>query len=319
MQNLEDNNKHDNQVSTTTKNSNSDYQTTHLNLAYQMHLQGSPQSSFLYSVPAQTRPVEVTVWVISDAVCPWCFVAKRKLEKAMTLFPNAVFTIEWVPFFLAEPDSLAIFSNPLESPTSSSQSTPTTSPTISPSPTPSSSSLSTPSSSPSSSFGQLPETVSERLRLKYGDERGRQMILALQKAGEAVGITWSDHRIPVNTVLSHGLVKFAGHFHKQNEVMDTIFSNYFEKALDISNVEVLVKIAKEVNLDENEARLYLSNPELPSIIRLEAEEARHRYKVCGVPTFMISRGDKKSYKLRFSGAQPVEVFAAAFKRILELQ
>jgi len=315
MQNLEDTKQRDNQFQVATQ-INSDNQA---NLMY--YMPGTPQSSSMYSMQCQSqlRPVEVTVWVISDAVCPWCFVAKRKLEKAMTLFPNVVFTIEWVPFFLAEPDSLAIFSNPLESPTSSSQSTPTTSPTISPSPTPSSSSLSTPSSSPSSSFGQLPETVSERLRLKYGDERGRQMILALQKAGEAVGITWSDHRIPVNTVLSHGLVKFAGHFHKQNEVMDTIFSNYFEKALDISNVEVLVKIAKEVNLDENEARLYLSNPELPSIIRLEAEEARHRYKVCGVPTFMISRGDKKSYKLRFSGAQPVEVFAAAFKRILELQ
>lgn len=54
----------------------------------------------------------------------------------------------------------------------------------------------------------------------------------------------------MNTVLSHGLVKFAQRYHKQNEAMDAVFSQYFEHAQDISSVEVLVKIAKDLQLDE---------------------------------------------------------------------
>jgi len=218
-----------------------------------------------------TKQIEVNILIISDAVCPWCFVAKRKLEVAMKFYPNMKFCVEWAPFFLVQHENELVA-----------------------------------------------ETVCSRLCLKYGEERGIQMLQALLKAGETVGITWNDRRFAVNTTLSHAFVKFAKTHNLQNEVMDAVFRAYFENCVDISNVDVLVALGRQLGLDELETRQYLENPETTAEVLREAEEVRLRYKVSGVPAFIISRFDKKGYKLRFSGAQPVEVFAAAFKRILEL-
>ncbi|MBN8957577.1 MAG: DsbA family oxidoreductase [Rhizobiales bacterium] len=45
------------------------------------------------------RP-HVTVDVVSDVVCPWCFIGKRRLEKAIALRPDLDVTVRWNPFFL---------------------------------------------------------------------------------------------------------------------------------------------------------------------------------------------------------------------------
>ena len=38
--------------------------------------------------------------IISDTVCPWCFVGKRRLEKALAAYPEINPTITWHPFQL---------------------------------------------------------------------------------------------------------------------------------------------------------------------------------------------------------------------------
>lgn len=38
--------------------------------------------------------------IVSDVVCPWCFIGKRRLEKAMALRPDYKFEIMWRPFQL---------------------------------------------------------------------------------------------------------------------------------------------------------------------------------------------------------------------------
>lgn len=39
--------------------------------------------------------------VVSDVICPWCYVGKRRLEKAITLLgPNAQVKVTWKPFQL---------------------------------------------------------------------------------------------------------------------------------------------------------------------------------------------------------------------------
>jgi predicted DsbA family dithiol-disulfide isomerase len=38
--------------------------------------------------------------VISDTVCPWCFIGKRRLGRAMLLRPHIAFTVKWRPFQL---------------------------------------------------------------------------------------------------------------------------------------------------------------------------------------------------------------------------
>jgi predicted DsbA family dithiol-disulfide isomerase len=43
--------------------------------------------------------MNITVEVISDVICPWCFIGKRRLEKAIAAFDVPV-QVRWLPFQL---------------------------------------------------------------------------------------------------------------------------------------------------------------------------------------------------------------------------
>ena len=45
-------------------------------------------------------PNELTIDVVSDVVCPWCFIGKRRLEKAIALKAEIAVTVRYRPFFL---------------------------------------------------------------------------------------------------------------------------------------------------------------------------------------------------------------------------
>ncbi|HEU0215465.1 MAG TPA: DsbA family protein, partial [Stellaceae bacterium] len=42
----------------------------------------------------------VTIDVVSDVVCPWCFIGKRRLEKALALQPDIPVEVRFHPYFL---------------------------------------------------------------------------------------------------------------------------------------------------------------------------------------------------------------------------
>ena len=42
----------------------------------------------------------VRVDVVSDVVCPWCYVGKRRLEHAIALVPDIAVDVNWRPYFL---------------------------------------------------------------------------------------------------------------------------------------------------------------------------------------------------------------------------
>ena len=47
------------------------------------------------------RPMAFELDVVSDVICPWCFVGKRRLEKAIALLgPKAQIKVTWRPFQL---------------------------------------------------------------------------------------------------------------------------------------------------------------------------------------------------------------------------
>jgi predicted DsbA family dithiol-disulfide isomerase len=48
-------------------------------------------------MPAQ-KPVRIDV--VSDVVCPWCFIGKRRLEKALAMKPDVPVELHWRPYFL---------------------------------------------------------------------------------------------------------------------------------------------------------------------------------------------------------------------------
>jgi predicted DsbA family dithiol-disulfide isomerase len=48
-------------------------------------------------MPDQT-PVRIDV--VSDVVCPWCFIGKRRLEQAIALKPDIPVEVHWHPYYL---------------------------------------------------------------------------------------------------------------------------------------------------------------------------------------------------------------------------
>src|SRR4029077_17732333 len=51
-----------------------------------------------HDAPKTIAPV--TIDVVSDVVCPWCFIGKRRLEKALALKPNIPVEVRFHPYFL---------------------------------------------------------------------------------------------------------------------------------------------------------------------------------------------------------------------------
>src|SRR5664280_954429 len=45
-----------------------------------------------------TQPVRIDV--VSDVVCPWCFIGKHRLEAALKLKPGIAVEVHWRPYFL---------------------------------------------------------------------------------------------------------------------------------------------------------------------------------------------------------------------------
>jgi predicted DsbA family dithiol-disulfide isomerase len=46
--------------------------------------------------PTPVMPIDV----VSDVVCPWCLIGKRRLEKALALAPEVPVEVRWHPYFL---------------------------------------------------------------------------------------------------------------------------------------------------------------------------------------------------------------------------
>jgi predicted DsbA family dithiol-disulfide isomerase len=42
----------------------------------------------------------VVIDIVSDVVCPWCYIGKRRIENALALTPDVPVVVHWRPFFL---------------------------------------------------------------------------------------------------------------------------------------------------------------------------------------------------------------------------
>ncbi len=47
-----------------------------------------------------SAPAPLHIDVVSDVVCPWCYIGKHRLEAAMALVPDIAVDVAWRPFFL---------------------------------------------------------------------------------------------------------------------------------------------------------------------------------------------------------------------------
>jgi len=47
-----------------------------------------------------SEPAKLAIDVVSDVVCPWCFIGKRRIEKAIALRPDVAIALRFHPYFL---------------------------------------------------------------------------------------------------------------------------------------------------------------------------------------------------------------------------
>src|SRR5215475_12982623 len=59
-------------------------------------------ASILAGRQAKVKPREVAMQVdiVSDVICPWCYIGKRRLERALALRPDLLATRSWRAFQL---------------------------------------------------------------------------------------------------------------------------------------------------------------------------------------------------------------------------
>jgi predicted DsbA family dithiol-disulfide isomerase len=48
--------------------------------------------------PSTLKPLKIDI--VSDVVCPWCYIGKRRIEDALALVPDVPVDVQWRPFFL---------------------------------------------------------------------------------------------------------------------------------------------------------------------------------------------------------------------------
>ncbi len=203
--------------------------------------------------------------IVSDTVCPWCFIGKRRLERAFLLRPDMQFNISWRAYRLD--------------------------PSV------------------------PPEGVDRKayMQAKFGNNPNRQaMTDALQTAGRNEDIAFNFDAIArtPNTLDSHRLIRWAGGAGLQNEVVERLFTAYFEDGRDIGNRDVLVEVASDVGMDSALVADLLDQGEDREIIERE-DALAHRMGISGVPTFIFEN------KYLVSGAQDAETLAQVMDKVAE--
>ncbi|WP_095589697.1 DsbA family oxidoreductase [Actibacterium ureilyticum] len=203
--------------------------------------------------------------ILSDPICPWCYIGKTRLDRALAQRPDHPFTIEWHPFQL-NPD-------------------------------------------------MPPEGMDRRAYLegKFGGKEGAVRVYGqIADAAEEDGLMLNlgaIERTP-NTLNAHRLIHWAGIEGRQTPVVSALFAAYFEKGLDISDLEVLLQIATDAEMDVDATRRLLQGDADSADIRARDAHARQR-GVGGVPMFIVAN------QHALSGAQPTDLWLQAIDEITE--
>ena len=107
-----------------------------------------------------------------------------------------------------------------------------------------------------------------------------------------------------NTILSHLLIVLSEQFNLQNEIKEKIYQSYFINGLDIGDLNILVNIAKESNILENDFRDFINDDNIHNI-NSKISIAREK-NISGVPFYEIGKDF-------ISGAQSPEQLEVVIK------
>lgn len=217
--------------------------------------------------------IDVQIW--SDIACPWCYIGKRRFEKALEEFPQRdQVTVTWRSYQL--------------DPT-------------------------------------LPER-DDRSEVDYLVERKgmprpqvEQMMQHVKDSAEGEGLAYDfDGLVVANSRKAHRVLHLAKQADqadggtRTDVLKEALLAAHFEDAEDISDAEVLTRLAAEAGLDQADARAAVDSEELDHAVERDIALG-HQIGVQGVPFFVFAN------KYGVSGAQPPEVFAQVLETVASEQ
>lgn len=147
-------------------------------------------------------------------------------------------------------------------------------------------------------------SVHELLAKKYGMsvEKAKAMNAQVIKKAATVGLAFNfDQTKQTNTLNAHRLAKHAESKGKAAQLTERILKAHFTESQFIGSDEILIKLAVEVGLNQEEVKKVLTSNAYLENVRADEMEA-NQIGIRGVPYFVFNR------KYAVSGAQPIEVF-----------
>ena len=136
------------------------------------------------------------------------------------------------------------------------------------------------------------------------------MIATAQREGLVMDY---DRGLSVNTFDAHRLMRLAETEYGvsvQHALGEALFKAHFSEGRDVGDVDTLVDLAKEVGVDAERARRYLTSGEGTSEVQRDIAEARG-LGITAVPTFVFDE------KYAIQGAQPTSVFLQALEQVAQ--
>jgi predicted DsbA family dithiol-disulfide isomerase len=207
----------------------------------------------------------ITLDIISDPICPWCYIGKARLDQAIAETGIDPFDVNWRIFQL----------NP-----------------------------------------EMPPEGMDRkayLEAKFGGPEGAERVYShVRKVARDTGLDLKFDAIPrtPNTFDAHRLIRWAKATGHQAQVVQELFTRYFELGQDISDRQTLLDAAEAAGMEREVVERLLSSDADRAELEAE-EEAARRMGVTGVPCFIIDG----RYVLQ--GAQDPETWKRVLRELSE--
>ena len=149
---------------------------------------------------------------------------------------------------------------------------------------------------------------SDYLSLKFGNpDNARRLYENIEGVGQQAGIAFNFERIAVtpNTINAHRLIRLAGQYGVQNDVVERLFAAYFIDGENIGDIMTLASIGDAAGIDRETAQTFLESGEDIEAVKSDDMQAR-QLGIQGVPFFILD------HQYAVSGAQEPEAFYPLF-------
>jgi predicted DsbA family dithiol-disulfide isomerase len=139
-------------------------------------------------------------------------------------------------------------------------------------------------------------------------ERANEMQQYVTQVAKEVGLNFNfDKTIVANSFNAHRLIQFAKSKGFGNEAEEALFKAHFIEGKNIDNKEVLLHIAINIGVDENETTKMLTSDAFAKEVKQDEMQAQD-FGISGVPFFVLND------KYAVSGAQSPETFLKAMEQ-----